>query len=290
MTVQLLLALISCVAAQTTGPQFQNGKVNGYIEETFIDEASGLAASRLHDGILYTQNDHGDAPHIYAINSSDASLVSILTISGAENHDWEDLAVGPCTQGSSTFCIYIADTGYSSANDDEANIIYRVQEPTSLTDEHQTLNVDSTLRFSWNEEESQALMVDPQANVYLISNVRSGRGMVVKLPQVWGQAVPTPVSSSTFLPILTTHHDPTAADISPDGKRLLVKAKSHVFYWSVPDGDYLAAVTKPPIELPYIHESLGEAICWDDKGEAYFTLGEGHFKPLYEYLPVNVIV
>ncbi|XP_033741552.1 uncharacterized protein LOC117328214 [Pecten maximus] len=283
----LLLALVSCVVVNAQLPQFSNGQVKGYISTPIIDEASGLAASHLHEGILYTHNDHGDAPRIYAINATDATLVAMLTIgSGATNHDWEDVAVGPCTPGASTFCIYIADTGYSSANDDEANIIYRVQEPDSLTD--QTLTVDSTLRFSWTEEESQAVMVDPNANVYIISNVRSGRGKFVKLPPVWGQAVPTNVDSTTILPILTSHHDPTAADISPDGKGLLIKAKSHIYYWTVTDGDYLTAVTKPFQELPYIHESLGEAICWDYKSESYFTLAEGHYKPLYEYEPVTL--
>ncbi|XP_060079657.1 uncharacterized protein LOC132559066 [Ylistrum balloti] len=287
MAVQLLLVLAICVVAQAQVPHFGNGLVKGYIATPIIDEASGLAASRIHEGILYTHNDHGDGPTIYAINASDASLVATLTIgSGATNHDWEDVAVGPCAKGEHVFCIYIADTGFSSANDDEANIIYRVQEPDSLTD--QTLTVNSTLKFEWSEEESQALMVDPEANVYIVSNVLSGRGMFVKLPNVWGQAVPTHVASTTFLPIRTTHHDPTAADISPDGKRLLIKAKRHIYYWNVPDGDYLAAVTKTPYELPYIHESVGESICWDYTSESYFTLGEGHYKPLYEYEPLSL--
>ncbi|OWF42052.1 uncharacterized protein LOC110461632 isoform X2 [Mizuhopecten yessoensis] len=284
MAVQLLLALASCVAVHAQIPNFGNGLVMGYIGTPIIDEASGLAASQLHEGILYTHNDHGDAPHIYAINASDASLVSTLTIgSGATNHDWEDVAVGPCSNGATTFCIYIADTGFSSANAEVANIIYRVQEPASLTDKYQTLTVDSTLKFNWTEEESQAVMVDPQANVYIVSNVLGGRGTFLKLPPAWGQAVPTNVASTTTLLIRTSHHDPTAADISPDGKRLLIKAKYHVYYWNVPDGDYLAAVTKHPYELPYIHESLGESICWNYKSDAYFTLGEGHYKPLYQY-------
>ncbi len=40
----------------------------GLIQNLAIDEASGLAHSRRNPGILYTQNDSGDAPRVFAID------------------------------------------------------------------------------------------------------------------------------------------------------------------------------------------------------------------------------
>lgn len=82
-------------------------------------DASGVAASRKHHGVLYTHND-GDnkQPLVYAINASNAAIISALRLFPAENHDWEDIAVGPCGKSS---CIYIGDS--------QSHKIYRVEEP-----------------------------------------------------------------------------------------------------------------------------------------------------------------
>ena len=70
-----------------------------------IDEASGLAASRTHSGVLYTINDHGDGPHIYVLDSATGHRISTITLNNAQNGDWEDIAYGPCPGGS--YCIYV---------------------------------------------------------------------------------------------------------------------------------------------------------------------------------------
>ena len=128
-------------------PPFTAGTALGP-EDVHITEASGLAASRVHPGILYTHNDHGDGPHIYAINASDASLVATLTIgSGAQHIDWEDIAVGPCSQGGKS-CIYIGDIGDISSRRGNAFDIYRVVEPADLIDGG-VLAVDSKASFTY---------------------------------------------------------------------------------------------------------------------------------------------
>lgn len=61
-----------------------------------VFHASGLAASRKHDGVLYTHND-GDDPHrrspiVFAINASSGALIARLMVYPATNEDWEDRA------------------------------------------------------------------------------------------------------------------------------------------------------------------------------------------------------
>lgn len=150
-------------------------------------------------------------------------------------------------------------------------------------------NIDKWLKgfgfiFSWSEDESQTLMVDPNGEVYLIGVIYSGRGMVSHLPaSAWGSSTPVNIETTQFLPIHTHHHDPVSGDISRDGTELLIKSKSNIFYWKIENGDVLTSLTKPPVEVPYHPTSLGEAICWSADGQSYYTLPEGHHPALYVY-------
>jgi hypothetical protein len=64
------------VSAPIFSPEIEQGR----IDSLELDEASGLAASRLHPGILYSHNDHGDRPRLFAINASTAEVVATLEI------------------------------------------------------------------------------------------------------------------------------------------------------------------------------------------------------------------
>lgn len=71
-----------------------------------INEASGLAASRLHPGVLYTHNDSGDRARIFALDSEDGRMLAQYQVLPADHHDWEDMAVGVCPSEAGS-CIYI---------------------------------------------------------------------------------------------------------------------------------------------------------------------------------------
>lgn len=71
-----------------------------------INEASGLAASRLHPGVLYTHNDSGDRARIFALDSEDGRMLAQYQVLPADHHDWEDMAVGVCPSKAGS-CIYI---------------------------------------------------------------------------------------------------------------------------------------------------------------------------------------
>lgn len=70
-------------------------------------ELSGLAWSRANTDLLWTHNDSGDGPRVFAISASGAARGE-LSIQGATATDWEDIAIGPCGAAS---CLYIADIG-----------------------------------------------------------------------------------------------------------------------------------------------------------------------------------
>ena len=55
-----------------------------------IDEFSGLAAGRANKGVLWTHNDSGGKPRLFAINHAGDDLAT-LTLAGATARDWEDI-------------------------------------------------------------------------------------------------------------------------------------------------------------------------------------------------------
>ena len=85
------------IYAQATAFTLSNDKTLS----TSLSESSGLTYCR---GKLWTHNDSGNGPKIYALNPSNGTIIQTITLEGVINNDWEDLA-------SDGYHLYIADTG-----------------------------------------------------------------------------------------------------------------------------------------------------------------------------------
>src|SRR6266540_1134177 len=79
-----------------------------------VRESSGVVVSRAHRGVLWTHNDSGDGPYVYATDLSGADRGAVR-IRDARAVDWEDIALGPCPAAGGA-CLYIADTGDNEEN------------------------------------------------------------------------------------------------------------------------------------------------------------------------------
>src|SRR5262245_51180261 len=105
----ILLALtpLSSAAAQLLAPRPVQVLFKGTFQEPDLTEASGVAVSSTFPRVLYTINDSGNSPEVFAFDSTGRPLgrwrVPVVT-----NRDWEAISRGPCPAGS---CIYLSDTG-----------------------------------------------------------------------------------------------------------------------------------------------------------------------------------
>jgi hypothetical protein len=64
----------------------------GSIQDPELPECSGRAASRTNPGVLWTHNDSGDGPFVYAMDETGKKMGTWrVTEIGAE--DWEAIAV-----------------------------------------------------------------------------------------------------------------------------------------------------------------------------------------------------
>src|SRR5205085_6750727 len=79
----------------------------GTFRNRALRESSGVAVSREHPGILWTFNDSDNPPYLFATDTLGGDR-GTFEVAGAENVDWEAMALAPCASGS---CVYLADTG-----------------------------------------------------------------------------------------------------------------------------------------------------------------------------------
>ena len=91
-----------------------------------------------------------------------------------------------------------------------------------------------------------------------------------------GEAFLTEVGKLPFTSVV-------AADISQDGRKILIKTYLSIYYWERNIGESVEeALTRAPIELPYAPEPQGESIGFTADASAFYTLSEKRF----EYVPV----
>src|SRR5688572_15906829 len=97
------LTVIAAILAVTIGatvahaqncPTYASPTSLGTVQSSLITEASGIAVSRQHEGVLWIHNDSGDSNRIFAMTFRGAPL-GTFTLSGASAIDWEDIAIGP---------------------------------------------------------------------------------------------------------------------------------------------------------------------------------------------------
>ncbi|MEP0711240.1 MAG: hypothetical protein ABJC55_04890, partial [Algoriphagus sp.] len=276
----ILFLSFSCVNAQeeivTT---FGEGVPVATVSDTDLDEISGLACSRNMPGMMYVHNDSGGEASIYLLDSLGKTLGKIELLNTV-NRDWEDIAVGPGSDGKSY--IYVGEIGDNTAAYDEI-VIYRVPEPATFSTISKIEPQKTTLTYPGGARDAESLMVDPISGDIFIISKRDSANTLYRLPAGKFGAADAQLEEMIKLPLTSA----VAADISVDGRQILVKNYFSVYYWNRKNGETIAqAMSKVPTQLPYAPEPQGEAIGFSPSGKAYFTLSEKRFDivpVLYKY-------
>jgi hypothetical protein len=82
--------------------------VSAPVTDPGLVEVSGVAVSA--DGVAWVVNDSGDSARVFGLRPAEGGTLAVqtVTVTGAENVDWEDVAIGP---GSAEPVLWLADTG-----------------------------------------------------------------------------------------------------------------------------------------------------------------------------------
>lgn len=275
----ILLLAFSFVFAVST--EFGERQEHGKIIDTKLGEISGIVAGRLNQDIFWVHNDSGDEARIFAIDKK-AEFIGELEINGAGNFDWEDIGIGPGPVAGAGY-IYIGDFGDNEAVRKHINI-YRIPEPEIDTLGKapfigQSAKADViTLKYPDGARDAEAMFVDPaNGDIYIISK-REKNVRVYKADYAQSTTDTITLEYLLELPFGSLgipNNGVTAADISPDGREILIKTYMNVYYFYRDNGESISdALRKTPITLKYTFEPQGEGICWDVAGRGYYTISE----------------
>lgn len=229
-----------------------------------LGESSGLAIGRSAAGVLWTHNDSGNDPVVYAV-TPEGRMAGEVRVRGAENRDWEDIALGPCAAGGS--CLYIADIGDNDGKRDDVDI-YRLPELPGAASESSAPTERFRVRYPGGPRDAEALFVLPSGEVHIVTKGRRESVEVFRYP------LPLRAGETVELERVATLHPEargevmqvTGADASPDGAWVAVRTYGSLMLFrssALLAGDSTPALV---VDLGPLAEAQGEAVALADDG------------------------
>ena len=233
---------------------------------TEVSETSGLAKGRVNPNVLWTHNDSGSHPEIFAVGY-DGTIQGRVRVKHALLADWEDMDIARC--GNSD-CLFIADIG-DNAGVRSGVTIYEFAEPKLPA-----VEVGATrairARYADGAQDAEAFFRASNGEFYIITKGRHKPIRLYKLIvadnaeegilQLVREIAPRPRNQIDRV---------TAATISPSGKWVAVRTYATLYIYRF--DDLLRAGGTPAItySLETVGQEQGEAITLDDDGTIWLT-------------------
>ena len=235
-----------------------------------VHESSGLF---FHNGRLWTHNDSGDKPILYALDTATFEVVQRVTLANAKNKDWEDV----CTDGETVF---VGDFGNNKGSRKKLRIY--TFPLSALPDEGDaTLQVDTIVfRFADQtnfEKRKQAHDFDCEAifvtedHLYLLSKGwETSTTRLYRLSKTPGNQVAEVVNGFDSQGLIT------GADYDRENGVLAivgyVKTIWMPFMYLIFDFDEAGErLSHRRFEMPQLAGAQTEGICFFDEGRCYVS-------------------
>ena len=221
------------------------------------------------------------SPPVLFCVEPDGSSCGALTVDGAANVDWEDIAAGPGPDPATAY-LYIGDIGDNTESRDGV-VVYRVAEPAVTTGRVRTpaarppppppspcatTTAPTTPRASWcTRPPATSTSIVKEIGDTGVYRARAGEDTLTRVANLglglFGLA--------------------TGADISPDGRRVAVCTPVGGFELTLAAGAPFDDIWDgPPAPVAFPGLDQGEGIAYRLDGDALFVTSEGSPSPLYE--------
>jgi hypothetical protein len=235
-----------------------------------VRETSGLF---FHNGRLWTHNDSGGKPVLYALDTTTFEVVQKITLANAKNKDWEDV----CTDGER---VYVGDFGNNKGK--RKNLRIYTFSLLALPDSGDaTITVDSIrfcfgdqTNFVYNKHEHDfdcEAMFATEDYLYLFSKGwATGTTRMYRLPKTLGNYVAEVVNGFDSQGLIT------GADYDRENHVLVVvgyvKNIWKPFMYLIFDFDEEGVkLSNRRFELPQWAGTQTEGICFFDEGKCYVS-------------------
>jgi hypothetical protein len=237
--------------------------------------------------VLWTHNDSGDRARVLAVTAR-GRLLADVAVTGAENVDWEDLALGPAAARGDA--IYIADTGDNDARR-RGVAVYRVPEPR-VAGGGPLATAPATrlaLRYPDGAHDAEALLVDPDTGALAVVTKSFGGDAGVYVARRPAAATTTVLRRGERLS-LGGGEAITGGSVSADGRTIVLRTYDRALAWARRPREPLAtALRRRPCALraDLLGEGQGEAIALTADGRALYTVPEGRRPAIRRYAPAG---
>lgn len=256
-----------------------------------LTENSAAAMSTTQLGVLFTINDSGNEPLLFALDTMGADR-GVWRVLGARNVDWESASVGACAAGGE--CVYIGDTGDNYAHH-RSRAIYRVPEPTaSGAAAIGSVRADElSYTYADGPHDVEAMYVAPNGDIVLITKrpltdaaARLRPALMFRIPaSAWndpGIVVAALVDSLPIVPGSAALRLITDASLAPDGHHLAVRTYAQVYVFATDSltGRVNHDVAPGVCNIVPLGEPQGEGITWANARGRFVFTSEGRATPL----------
>lgn len=263
---KLLLVAIGAVVVLTVTAAFLSPRemqgpcaiVHGPGELPEIPEASGLAVSRRHSGMVWAHNDSGHAPLLFAVDTSGTVRGRVRL--PVRTRDWEDLTAARCAFGD---CLYIGDIG----DNDRARRriqVFRILEPALDETETPQPQVFS-LAYADGPHDAEALFVAGD-RLFIITKDRVGA--IYRSPALSGGGDALTMARIGQLDVAMV----SDAEASYDGGGVVVRTPGALLFYRTADvtrgGDVQPTLR---VSLEAVREPQGEGVAWGPDGLIYLA-------------------
>jgi hypothetical protein len=248
----------------------------GELDNAVMPEASGLAVSHGASS-LYHVNDGGEAA--FHVTSRNGGAHRRVGVAGFTPRDIEDIALGPCAEGT---CLYLADIGDNTGRRPFVQIAV-VEEAKSFGDRVTARRV-IRVRYPDRPHDAEAIAIHPSGDLFLVTKARLGQQAPAHVYRL-AAAQLAAGGEQTFealgtipVPDLTDHglvrrRVVTAMDIAPDGERFVLLTYDSLIELAFDlreglpgDAQWIEGRTHRAAPLARVIQA--EAIAYDDDGRS----------------------
>jgi hypothetical protein len=223
-----------------------------------VPEASGVAVSRRHPGIVWIHNDSGNEPILFAVNA--AGTVHARVRIPVRLRDWEDVSSAACPDGGA--CLYIGDIGDNRPSREQLQI-FRVAEP-ALGDAHTRRPDVVTLVYADGPHDAEAMFIVGD-DVFVVTKDPVGRLYRAPLPTGSGATTLQRIGQLDLARV-------TDAEAAPDGGTVAVRTPRELAVYRFAD---LAAGGAPRpvlrVAIDALAEPQGEGVALGPDGTVYLA-------------------
>lgn len=286
----LLAVAVVANGSSAPAPAYSGPFTAGNLEAPPRQETSGLAVSRRASDLLWTHDDSGGEPVLYAIDTAGKKR-GALRVTGVENRDWEDVA--SFERGGKSWLL-IADTGDNDAKHDTVRIhVIEEPDPAKLSPAAELRAAPAyTLRIKYEDgpRDCEGVAVDAaEGAIYLLTKrdapprlYRVPLGatrektvtarLVAPIPNVIGKS-----DLDTLVKRLVGKRFswPTGMDMTTDGRSVAILTYGEVIMFNREAKEtWSDAFKRAPTRLVFHGLPQAEAVCFSRDGRSIYVASE----------------